>query len=74
MNDDPIYRSPNGDDWFLRTDAANGAITVVHRPNASSGGAESAMPVDEFLARGGGGPEVQAVRDAIAKADRSTST
>lgn len=67
MADDPIYRSSNGDDWLLRTDAGTGKVSVVHRPNASSGGAESTTPVDEFLERGGGGPEVQAVRTALEK-------
>ncbi|KAB0680910.1 hypothetical protein [Aureimonas leprariae] len=68
MRDEPIYRSSNGDDWLLRTDTKTGTTSVVHRPNLSSGGRESTMSVDEFLQRGGGGPEVQAVRAALEKA------
>jgi hypothetical protein len=65
VGEDPIYRSSNGDDWFLRTEPGTGRLSVVHRPNASSGGAESTMPAEEFLQRGGGGPEVRAVRAAL---------
>lgn len=67
MNDDPIYRSATGDDWLLRTDPATTKISVVHRPNAASGGAESVTPIDKFLELGGGGPEVAAVRHALEK-------
>ena len=59
-----MYRSPNGDDWLLETDAVSGQ-SVVHRANASSGGRETRMSVEEFLQRGGGGPEVVAVRKAV---------
>lgn len=65
MSDQPIYRSSNGDDWFLKTDPRTGETVVVHRPNASSGGAESTTSAKEFLERGGGGPETQAVRDVL---------
>ncbi|NDV89164.1 hypothetical protein GTW51_21070 [Aurantimonas aggregata] len=67
MNMRTVYRSSNGDDWLLQIDDA-GAGTVVHRANLSSGGTETRMPVDEFLARGGGSPEAQAVRAAMAEA------
>lgn len=60
---EPVYRSSNGDDWSLEQ-GADGAMTVVHRAAPSSGGQETRTSVDEFLERGGGGPEVQAVRDA----------
>ena len=59
-----VYRSSNGDDWLLETDAAGGQ-SVLHRANASSGGRETRMPIEEFLERGGGGPEISAVRKAV---------
>lgn len=65
MSDDPIYRSPNGDDWLIRTNAETGKMSVVHRPNASSGGQESVTPIDELLERGGHSPEVEMVRKAL---------
>ncbi|KAB0678071.1 hypothetical protein [Aureimonas leprariae] len=65
IKDDPIFRSPNGDDWLIRTDPETSKMSVVHRPNASSGGQESVMPVDEFLERGGHSPEVEMVRKAL---------
>jgi hypothetical protein len=33
-----LYRSPNGDTWFLARDPATGWGTVRHQANASSGG------------------------------------
>lgn len=66
MTNDPVYRSSNGDDWSFEPDGSGGG-TVVHRANPSSGGRETRMPLQEFLDRGGGGPEVQAIRDASEK-------
>ena len=60
-----IYRSPNGDDWLLERDTSGTVIAVVHQANASSGGARTRTPVGEFPERGGGGPEVLAVRAAV---------
>lgn len=71
MKTTTVYRSSNGDDWLLATDAS-GRVTVIHRANLSSGGRETVLPVDEFLQRGGGSPEAAAVRaalDAAASAD-----
>jgi hypothetical protein len=33
-----LYRSPNGDVWFLARDAANGKAFVIHEANPASGG------------------------------------
>src|SRR3954463_678948 len=33
-----LYRSPNGDTWFLARDPKTGLAFVRHRSNASSGG------------------------------------
>lgn len=60
-----VYRSPNGDDWLVERDASGAVVAVVHQANPSSGGTRTRMIVDEFLERGGGGPEVAAVRAAV---------
>lgn len=60
-----VYRSPNGDDWLLERDTAGTVVAVVHQANPSSGGACTRTSVKEFLERGGGGPEVVAVREAV---------
>jgi hypothetical protein len=64
MKNDIIYRSSNGDDWLLGTDAS-GAKVVIHRANLSSGGKETTLPLEEFLERGKGSPEAEAVRAAV---------
>jgi hypothetical protein len=33
-----LYRSPNGDTWFLARDPTTGSVFVRHQANASSGG------------------------------------
>lgn len=59
------YRSSNGDDWLVERDVSGDLVTVSHRANPASGGTETRKPVEDFLARGGGGPEVAAVRTLI---------
>jgi hypothetical protein len=60
-----LYVSPNGDRWVLGIDRA-GKLVVRHHPNKPSGGLPSEIGVDVFLSRGGGGPEHQALADALA--------
>ena len=48
-----LYRSPNGDSWFLARDPASGLGIVRHQANASSGGRVSDAEIDDFL----GGPQ-----------------
>ena len=55
-----LYRSPNGDTWFLGREPENGRAFVIHQPNAPSGGRFSHIELGEFL-RGGAGPEHQAL-------------
>jgi hypothetical protein len=55
-----LYRSPNGDSWYLGRDPANGQAFVIHQPNSPSGGQLSHIDVGEFL-RSGKGPEQQAL-------------
>jgi hypothetical protein len=44
-----LYRSPNGDTWFLVHDLATGSAFVRHQANASSGGQVTDVEIDEFL-------------------------
>jgi hypothetical protein len=55
-----LYRSPNGDTWFLGREPANGHAFIIHQPNAPSGGRLSHIEVGVFL-REGTGPEQQAL-------------
>jgi hypothetical protein len=44
-----LYRSPNGDTWFLARDPATGLGTVRHQANASSGGQATDVEIGAFL-------------------------
>jgi hypothetical protein len=55
-----LYRSPNGDSWFLGREPADGRAFVIHQPNAPSGGRLSHIEVGDFL-RERAGPEQQAL-------------
>jgi len=59
-----LYRSANGDTWFLVRDAS-GRVYVEHEPNEPSGGQSSRLSVGAFLARGASGPEHQALNHLI---------
>jgi hypothetical protein len=56
-----LYRSPNGDCWFLARDPTTGHAFVVHEPNLPSGGQRTQIEVGAFLRAGAGGPEHQAL-------------
>lgn len=60
-----VHRSSNGDDWLVERSSAGDVIAVVHQANAASGGTRTRLAIDEFLERGGSGPEVAAVLRAI---------
>jgi hypothetical protein len=55
-----LYRSPNGDTWFLGREPANGHAFVIHQPNAPSGGRLSHIDLGDFL-KEGARPEQQAL-------------
>ena len=57
VNDRELYRSSNGDSWYLSRDPESGRPVVKHVPNASSGGRTSLIEIGKFLASGGHGPE-----------------
>jgi hypothetical protein len=44
-----LYRSPNGDTWFLARDLATGLGSVRHLANASSGGQVTQIEIATFL-------------------------
>lgn len=60
-----LYRSPNGDSWFLGREPQNGRAFVIHQPNGPSGGRLSHIELGAFL-NGGNGPEQQALLRLIA--------
>lgn len=55
-----LYRSPNGDSWYLGREPADGRAFVIHQPNSPSGGRLSHIELGEFL-RHSQGPEQQAL-------------
>ena len=56
-----LYRSPNGDSWFLGREPENGHVFIIHQPNAPSGGRLSHIELGEFLRGNLKGPEHQAL-------------
>jgi hypothetical protein len=57
-----IYKSQNGDTWRLIRDTELDHMFVRHEANLSSGGHVTIVSVEEFLSRGGSGPEYAATR------------
>jgi len=55
-----LYRSPNGDAWFLARDPATGAAFVGHQANAPSGGNVTDIELGAFLS-GPRNPEHEAL-------------
>lgn len=55
-----LYRSPNGDSWFLGREPVDGRAFVIHQPNGPSGGRLSHIELGDFL-RSGDGPEHRAL-------------
>ena len=55
-----LYRSPNGDSWFLGREPTDGRAFIIHQPNAPSGGRLSHIELGDFL-RDAKGPEQQAL-------------
>ena len=56
-----LYRSPNGDSWFIARDPTSGHGFVIHEPNLPSGGRPSRIEIADFLRSGANGPEHQAL-------------
>jgi hypothetical protein len=55
-----LYRSPNGDTWFLVHDPATGSAFVRHQANAASGGQVTDIEIGSFL-NGPRNPEHEAL-------------
>lgn len=56
-----LYRSPNGDSWFLGREPTTGLAFVIHQPNGPSGGRLSHIELGEFLHRDRDNPERRAL-------------
>jgi hypothetical protein len=56
----PLYRSPNGDSWFLASDPATGLAFVRHQANTPSGGQVTDIEIGAFLS-GPRNPEHEAL-------------
>jgi len=54
MTDTVIYRSSNGDQWYLVHGVESEQMFVRHQPNRASGGQSSLTDIDEFLSEGHG--------------------
>lgn len=55
-----LYRSPNGDSWFLGREPTSGRAFVIYQPDSPTGARLSHIELGEFL-RSGSGPEQQAL-------------
>jgi len=49
-----LYRSSNGDQWYLVQEPGSNPVFVRHQPNRASGGQSSLMDVRDFLSEGQG--------------------
>jgi hypothetical protein len=56
-----LYRSANGDAWFLAREPTDGRAFIIHQPNAPSGGRVSHIELATFLSSKASGPEHQAL-------------
>jgi hypothetical protein len=56
-----LYRSPNGDSWFLGREPENGRAFVIHQPNGPSGGRLTHIELGLFLNVPNKGPEHHAL-------------
>lgn len=62
-----LYRSPDGDCWYLGREPVDGSAFVIHQPNGSSGGQLSHIELGAFLAEGSKArPEQRALLRLIA--------
>lgn len=56
-----LYRSSNGDTWYLGREPHTGRAFVIHQPNGPSGGLLVPLDLAAFLANVAQGPEHQAL-------------
>ena len=60
-----LYRSPNGDRWYLAREPETGRLFVRHRANFPSGGQVTDIDIGTFLSGGRRHPEHQALLHLI---------
>ena len=63
-----IYRSSNGDQWYLVEEPGSERMFVRHQPNRASGGRSSLIEAADFLAEGHG-PQHEALIRLLGNAD-----
>lgn len=56
-----IYRSPDGDCWYVACDANTGNGYVLHQPNSASGGLMTRIEVADFLGENDNAPQQRAL-------------
>jgi hypothetical protein len=61
-----LYRSSNGDCWYLGREPQNGRTFIIHQPGGPPGGRLSHIKLGAFLSAGANGPEHQALLRLIA--------
>jgi hypothetical protein len=59
-----IYKSANGEGWFLCRNES-GHVYVVHEPSEASGGKSSFIGLGDFLSSAATGPEHEALLHMI---------
>jgi hypothetical protein len=60
-----LYRSPNGDRWYLAREPETGRLFVRHEANLPSGGQVTDIDIGAFLSGGPRHPEHQALLHLI---------
>jgi hypothetical protein len=68
-----VYRSSNGDCWYLVREPGSERMFVRHQPNRASGGSSSLMSIEDFFAEGHG-PQQEALRRLIRGEPRTIET
>jgi len=53
-NEEAIYQSSNGDQWYLIQEPETERLQVRHQPNRASGGRSSVWELRDFLQEGHG--------------------
>jgi hypothetical protein len=61
-----LYRSPNGDSWYLGREPQTGRAFVIHQPGGPSSGRLSPIELGAFLSAEPVGPEHKALLRLIA--------
>jgi hypothetical protein len=65
-----LYRSSNGDQWYLVQEPGSKRAFVRHQPNRASGGQSSLMEVSDFLSEGHG-PQHEALLRLLGNVEAS---